>query len=490
MKHARLARGPLVLTALLVTAALAVAATAAAADRFTPGAPGLGDPFFPDAGNGGYDVSHYGLTLSYEPSTNQLSGTATITRDGDAEPLALRSRPARLRDLAAARRTASRPPFTRDGQELVITPAARPPRRLDLHGRRRLRRHARVVTDPDGSIEGWVPTDDGAFVVGEPQGSPAWYPVNDNPRDKATFDFSVTVPAGLTVMANGVLVSHHDEPAAGRLGVERDRPDGAVPRDGHARPLRPDQFDDVGGSRPTSRSIRRSRRAACSASCRPIVDFYASIYGPYPFNAVGAIVDNAKVVGYSLETQTKPVFDRDAGRGDARARDLAHVVRRLGDADDVARHLAARGLRHLVGVDLERAPGQQDRRSSGSSQLYNTPAQDTAFWTPPPGDPGCPRSCSTARSTYRGGDDAAGAAREDRRHDLLPPAARRGPTAHRYGNVTTPQFIALAEQVSGMRAGPLLRRLALPAGQADVLVTLSTAGPPLRPEAAAIDADE
>jgi hypothetical protein len=41
-----------------------------------------------------------------------------------------------------------------------------------------------VVTDPDQSIEGWVPTDDGAFVVGEPQGSPAWYPVNDNPRDK------------------------------------------------------------------------------------------------------------------------------------------------------------------------------------------------------------------------------------------------------------------------------------------------------------------
>ena len=33
-----------------------------------------------------------------------------------------------------------------------------------------------------------------------------------------------------------------------------------------------------------------------------------SIYGPYPFNAVGAIVDDAKDVGYSLETQTKPVL--------------------------------------------------------------------------------------------------------------------------------------------------------------------------------------
>jgi hypothetical protein len=41
-----------------------------------------------------------------------------------------------------------------------------------------------------------------------------------------------------------------------------------------------------------------------------IVEFYSSIYGPYPFDAVGAIVDDAKQVGYSLETQTKPVFYR------------------------------------------------------------------------------------------------------------------------------------------------------------------------------------
>src|SRR4029453_7706212 len=42
---------------------------------------------------------------------------------------------------------------------------------------------------------------------GEPQGSPACFPPNDNPRDKATFEFSVKVPQGLTAMANGVLVS-------------------------------------------------------------------------------------------------------------------------------------------------------------------------------------------------------------------------------------------------------------------------------------------
>ncbi len=50
-----------------------------AAERFVPGSPGLGDPFFPLAGNGGYDVAHYSLALCYDPSTHQLDGTATIT---------------------------------------------------------------------------------------------------------------------------------------------------------------------------------------------------------------------------------------------------------------------------------------------------------------------------------------------------------------------------------------------------------------------------
>ena len=63
------------------------------------------------------------------------------------------------------------------------------------------------VIDPDDSIEGWVATNDGAFVVGEPQGSPGWFPCNDTRRDKATYDFHIRVPHGLTAVANGDLVS-------------------------------------------------------------------------------------------------------------------------------------------------------------------------------------------------------------------------------------------------------------------------------------------
>ena len=202
MARPRLVRAPLTGCALF----LLTVGAAAAAD-FTPGSPGLGDPFFPHAGNGGYDVAHYALTLAYDPATDPLDGTAVDHRDGDAGPVALRSRPARLRDLALTRQRRrrdvhARRPGARHHAAHRASGAARPSRSPST-----TRGTPAVVTDPDQSIEGWVPTDDGAFVVGEPQGSPGWYPCNDNPRDKATFDFAVTVPAGLTVMANGVLVS-------------------------------------------------------------------------------------------------------------------------------------------------------------------------------------------------------------------------------------------------------------------------------------------
>ncbi len=47
--------------------ALLLAAPAGAAN-WTAGSDGLGDPFFPQAGNGGYDVRHYSLDLGYDPA--------------------------------------------------------------------------------------------------------------------------------------------------------------------------------------------------------------------------------------------------------------------------------------------------------------------------------------------------------------------------------------------------------------------------------------
>ena len=60
---------------------------------------------------------------------------------------------------------------------------------------------------PGFTIEaGFIHTDDGAIIAGQPEVAASWFPVNDHPIDKASYTFVVTAPAGLEVVANGRLV--------------------------------------------------------------------------------------------------------------------------------------------------------------------------------------------------------------------------------------------------------------------------------------------
>ncbi len=61
----------------------------------------------------------------------------------------------------------------------------------------------------------WTRTADGALAIGEPEIAWWWYPSNDHPADKATFDVSVSVPNGVEVISNGVMPR---SPAAETLG--------------------------------------------------------------------------------------------------------------------------------------------------------------------------------------------------------------------------------------------------------------------------------
>ena len=117
------------------------------------GAPGLGDPFFPLAGNGGYDVLHYGLRLAYDPATGILDGSADIAAvaTSDLSRFDLDLSGFTVGAVSVDGRPAS---FTRDGQELQITPA-RPLRRgLPLLVSVSYSGAPAPIIDPDGSIEG------------------------------------------------------------------------------------------------------------------------------------------------------------------------------------------------------------------------------------------------------------------------------------------------------------------------------------------------
>jgi hypothetical protein len=205
--------GPKLALALCLTIGLTVvpvaaeASPGAPADRpdYGPGAPGVGDPYFPLDGNGGYDVKHYDLDLSYDPDTDVLAGTATLraraTQDLSAFNLDFQG--LTVRSIEVNHRPAT---WTRDGAELTVTPAK---------GIRERRRFTVEVTydgvpEPIGDsvigMSGFMATDDGAMVVGQPDVAATWFPANDHPIDKASFTFEVTVPEGLEAIANGRLV--------------------------------------------------------------------------------------------------------------------------------------------------------------------------------------------------------------------------------------------------------------------------------------------
>ena len=179
------------------------AQVAAGDPRFSPGAPGAGDPYFPLDGNGGYDVRHYDLAFKFDPATGAIDSVATITAvatqnlssfDLDLYGLDVRS-------ITVNKKTAA---FSRSGQELIITPAAGIRKASSFTTVVRYSGVPIPIVDPFLGIQGFVPSEDGVMIVGQPHSAANWFPVNDHPADAATYSFEITVPAGLQAVANGV----------------------------------------------------------------------------------------------------------------------------------------------------------------------------------------------------------------------------------------------------------------------------------------------
>src|SRR5215211_7770383 len=190
----------------LVLAAISAWPSFAVAGTASPGSAGLGDPYFPKAGNGGYAVDHYDLRIRYRPGSGHLAGRTTIkataTQDLSRFDLDLRGLGPHRGKVNGAEAD-----FAHQGQELMITPTEPLPDGESFKVSVRYGGEPNPVIDPDGAKEGWLHTHDGAVALGEPVGSPAWYPCNDYPTDKASYRFRFVVPRGLVGVGNGSLMS-------------------------------------------------------------------------------------------------------------------------------------------------------------------------------------------------------------------------------------------------------------------------------------------
>ena len=450
-------------------AVLAAAAPAAGAPTYVAGSSGSGDPFFPFAGNGGYDVQHYSLQLDYDQPANLLRGRTTIQATATQN---LRSFNLDLRDFYAVAgvtvdgQTASiaRP----RAQELQISPAQRLNAGSHFTVEVVYSGKPKPIKDPDKSIEGWIPTDDGAFVVNEPQGSPGWFPVNDSPRDKATYDFQVTVPAGHTVMANGELVSHTTDGGKEVWRWREDSPMSSYLATATNGPFQT-RFYSAGGRQiydavdPDTRTSRTAPPNPALAFARldpepEIIDFFSGLYGAYPFTAGGGIVDWAPDVGYALESQTKPNYHRIPGSSTV-VHEIAHQW--FGDAvtpeiwPDI--WLNEGFATFSEWIYAERHGGESAQ--AAYEDLCATPEDSPAgqdLWFPAPAALHHPSELFHT-PVYDRGAMTLQALRNEVGDDTFFRILRAWYSENKYGNVTTADFIALAERESGRQLDALFQ---------------------------------
>lgn len=281
---------------------------------------GIGDPYYPDDGNRGYDVKGYWVKLDYFRNTQRIEAATTIRSVAKARLSRLNLDLLGM-TVSSVRVNGQRARFARAGDhELVITPR-RAVRAGDAFktvvtysGK------PRTITE-DQVTSGWFPatTPGAGFIAGEPHACTVWYPCNDHPTDKAKFRLNATVPRPFAAVSVGSQLKttagmrghqkvrtyrwNLDERTAtylttvyiDRLSFRRSTLRGGIP------------VVDAYGPNPGSAPQRE-------ANLPEILTVLSRRWGPYPAPTAGGIFIRGDVP-FSLETYGRPVYTEGAGIG-------------------------------------------------------------------------------------------------------------------------------------------------------------------------------
>jgi aminopeptidase N len=440
------------------TATASPSATATATATATPpvggiGAETVGDRLFPQLGNGGYDAQGYTLVLSYVPvpmAGGTLSGTSTMTAKATQ---ALTRFSLDFQGFTVTAVTVNNQPatFTRfdagteplDAHKLRVTPSVPIADGSDFTVAVTYSGVPPAITDPDDSGEGFLPTSDGAFVVGEPMGSMGWFPNNNHPSDKATFKVSMTVPMTHEVVGNGVLESETTQ-GLNKTYVWNE----THPMATHLATATVGVFtvaESTAAGLPYYDASDPLAGPSLGVGSEPaVIALFENRFGPYPFSITGSIVDNFPTAGYALETQTKPIYPSGLAADDATvSHELGHQW--FGDSLSPARWediWLNEGFAEFTSYLFQAGGGSTE---SYYNSTYARPAG--SFWSIPPATP--PTAADLfAGAIYERGAACLAALRiivgDVEFFDVMKTWA----TDHRYGNVTTSQFIDLVKAKS------------------------------------------
>jgi len=267
-----------------------------------------GDPRFPELGSADIDVDHYVVTLTYDYPTRIMVGTmsATGTIVNPTDQIALDTDGP---DVSGVRSNAAVVNFSQRDQELIIelgeVSAAGSTFSVDVD--------FSVTVGEKNFYQGGVglfPTAGGLWSVNEPDGASTWLPVNDHPTDKATWTFEVTVPDGVTAVANGELSAVTEMSDATTWSWQQTEP--MAP---YLITLLIGDYELVDDGTSASgvelqHVVLRARRGSLDAYLtvtRQQLTFFESLFGPYPFDRYGVAIADSEP-GLAMETQGLSLF--------------------------------------------------------------------------------------------------------------------------------------------------------------------------------------
>jgi aminopeptidase N len=209
------------------------------------------------------------------------------------------------------------------------------------------------------------------------------------------------------------------------------------------------------GGLPVYNAVAPSQAAAAGpvlAQLPAVIDWESRLFGRYPFDAAGSIVADAPDVGYALETQTRPVYDR-APRIDTLVHESAHQW--FGDSVTLTKWQDI-WLNEGFATYAEWLWSAEHGGPSTARQFaddYALPATDS-LWAFPAGDPG-DGGHIFAKPPYERGAMVLEKLRQTVGDRDFFTILRTWAGENRHGHGTSAEFIALSEKISGKKLDAL-----------------------------------
>jgi aminopeptidase N len=267
-----------------------------------------GDPRYPALGSADLDVRHYAVDISYEQDGRSISGSvdidAEVTRAVDR--VAIDANGPTITEVGVDGTPAH---FTTAPGELIIDLD-----RVHESGDRlaiTIGFHAAAKANTGFELEaGLFSSPDGVWSVNEPDGASTWLPVNDHPTDKATWSFVVRTDPALTAVTNGELTSSAIEDGQRVWRWEQDEPMAS-----YLITLLVGDYELVDdGSTASGVELRHAVLAGDRAVLDPYLaitreqlDYFESLFGPYPFERYGVAIADSEP-NLAMETQGLSLF--------------------------------------------------------------------------------------------------------------------------------------------------------------------------------------